>query len=214
MRQTIVVANQKGGVGKSTIAAHLAAHFAGIGKDTLLVDTDPQGSSSQFCKLRGKKDLAPFRCNTVHKATLHKDIPTAKFDVCIIDAAGRPDNIQSDALKVANVVLIPMCPSVSDFAAAADTFKEVQALIKANPKVRAYALYNRSGKLTQEVSEAQTKAEAAYGIKFMSQSLNDRKSYGRSLVEGLVVSEMDDPKAKDEFSAFAKEVSGFLSTVS
>lgn len=57
--KTIVVTNRKGGVGKTTIATHLAGALANFGKRTLLIDTDAQGHSSLAFNL--KKDNALYR---------------------------------------------------------------------------------------------------------------------------------------------------------
>jgi len=50
--QTVLVASSKGGAGKTTLASHLAAQFALDGKRTVLVDADPQGSSTRWCQRR------------------------------------------------------------------------------------------------------------------------------------------------------------------
>ena len=50
--QRIVVLNPKGGSGKTTLAINLAAYFAGRGDSTLLIDRDPQGSSTRWLRKR------------------------------------------------------------------------------------------------------------------------------------------------------------------
>ncbi|TWH09994.1 ParA family protein [Pseudoxanthomonas taiwanensis] len=56
--KTILVAGSKGGVGKTTIATHLAAHAALQGRRTVLADADPQGSATRWAQRRAALDSA------------------------------------------------------------------------------------------------------------------------------------------------------------
>src|SRR5258705_10923339 len=75
----IVFASRKGGTGKSTLAAHLAAHVHKSTKPCLLIDADPQGSLTLWHKLRG---------------TNEPPIKTAVNSVAGIVAAAKRDGIE------------------------------------------------------------------------------------------------------------------------
>ncbi|MEM1684992.1 MAG: ParA family protein, partial [Nanopusillaceae archaeon] len=78
----IVVANQKGGVGKSTVACNIAVAFAVDGYKTLIIDTDPQESSLNFRAMREKDDIQAV---SITKPTVHKDVLKFDHQVIIVD---------------------------------------------------------------------------------------------------------------------------------
>ena len=116
--KVISVVNQKGGVGKSTIACNLAVNAVLDGKRTLLIDADPQGSSLSFRAIRGADDL---KAVSITQPTIHKDIGDFEnFDLVIIDAGGRDNTLFRSAVTAAakGMLLIPVLPSQYDIWAA------------------------------------------------------------------------------------------------
>ena len=72
--QTILVASSKGGAGKTTLSTQLAGHFAVNGKATVLVDADPQGSSTRWCEKRADMETAVLPVNG-HSRAFRKHLP-------------------------------------------------------------------------------------------------------------------------------------------
>lgn len=91
----VLVANEKGGVGKTTIAVNLAAMCVLAGKETLLVDTDKQESASAWAGVRHENEVEPTVTCVAKTGKVGYDLAKLKekFDVVIVDAGGR-DSIE------------------------------------------------------------------------------------------------------------------------
>ena len=113
--QTILVANPKGGSGKTTLVTNIAGWLAGKRQRVALLDADPQGSSSQWLARRPAlfPPVAGFAGDVGRKEL--KDI--APEWLVVDSAAGLHRDVLRDALKRADVMIVPVSPSAFDMAA-------------------------------------------------------------------------------------------------
>lgn len=131
--KTVLVASSKGGVGKTTIATHLAAQSALAGQKTVLIDADPQGSSTRWAERRAALESAvlPLDGSSRHK-TVWKSIPDGTDRVVIDAPAGaHPDDLEA-YLEHVDALVVPVLPSSLDIDA---TVPFLNALAK-HPRVR------------------------------------------------------------------------------
>ena len=122
---TVLVANTKGGCGKTTVATHLAAAFANAGLRSALADADRQGSSLGW--LRGRPaSAAPIRALDWRDGP---DKTPKQVDRLIIDApaAMKMKKIE-DLLRLADIIVVPVLPSGFDTAATGEFLKQLEAL--------------------------------------------------------------------------------------
>ncbi len=205
--RTVVVANQKGGVGKSTVACNLAVAFALDGKRVLLIDADTQGSSIGFRAVREKDDIKAI---SITRPTIHRDVAGFEnFDVVIVDAGGRDSSVFRSAIMSASrgILLIPTLPSVYDIWATEDTL-EVLKDARAFADIPAYLLINQAirANIVREAEESLQELAQQYGVEVLRTRLFSRVAFRNSVKEGKGVLEMNDPKAKSEMEALYGEV--------
>jgi chromosome partitioning protein len=114
--KTILVAGSKGGVGKSTVATHLAAQAALAGKRTVLADADPQGSSTRWAERRAGLESAVLPIDATGKNPLKKVPDDAEVLVIDAPAGARAGDLEA-FLDVADAVVVPVLPSALDIEA-------------------------------------------------------------------------------------------------
>jgi chromosome partitioning protein len=119
MTLVLTVAQQKGGVGKSTLAAHFAVAYSKQGLDVALVDADPQGTLSTWYDRRFNllgEDAHSITFNKVPSWRLTSVVQrlNRSHDLIIIDNAPGMDSDSKNAMRLANLVVVPVQPSPAD----------------------------------------------------------------------------------------------------
>jgi len=115
--KTVLVASSKGGVGKTTIATHLAAQAALDGCNTVLVDADPQGSATRWAQRRASLDSAVLPLDGTGRKQWQRQLPDGTERVLIDAAAGSMADELEPLLQVADAVVVPVLPSTFDIEA-------------------------------------------------------------------------------------------------
>jgi len=186
MAFVIAIAQQKGGAGKSTVAANLAAALAAARHKIALLDTDPQASLSRWAELRaGREGAAPisFEAPSGWRVTSAIDRLKRSHDVVIMDTAPHADTDSKVAIRAADLVIIPMQPAGPDLWASEATLK-----LAAAEKKPARILLNRvpaQGRL-KDVIMAEL---AARKLELLGPGLGNRTAYATAFMLGLGVGE-------------------------
>jgi cellulose biosynthesis protein BcsQ len=116
----IVFASRKGGTGKSTLAAHLAALAHKPSRPCLLIDADPQGSLSLWHKRREAEDL-PLKAVQRGIADVVKAAKRDGIEWVFIDTAPNMSASVTEAIRAATLVIVPCRPGVFDLDAVKET---------------------------------------------------------------------------------------------
>jgi chromosome partitioning protein len=196
--KAISFANQKGGVGKSTLCASLAV-TAG---DSLILDVDPQASVSQWFQSRPETLSLP-ECARSTPRDVGTIIKATKRQWIFIDTPG--DLTAREAIEAADLCVVPVRPSIHDLRAAAATVKLLNGkpgvfVINAAPPARVFAE-------NSFVREAR-RALQAFGLPICTVVVRQRSAYIHASVAGLGVSEWTDRKAGDEIAEVWTWLSG------
>lgn len=204
--KVVTVGNTKGGAGKTNTAVNLAVAAAKQGLRVLIVDADVQASAMSFRALRDD-DL--IRTAAITTPTIHKDVGAfTGMDLILIDVGGRDSTVFRSAIAAADLLIIPVLPSVYDIWAAGDTLELLQEARSFNVETPARIFLNQVVPNTIMGREAdEALADFAQAAPLLETRVYHRQAFKNAAAQGLGVVELEPSgKAAKEINALLAEI--------
>lgn len=206
----ITLATSKGGVGKSTLARCLAAHWFNLGHKPALVDADPQRSLANRYDPAGKLGAVPVVAEPEERVADVIDELRARHAPVIVDTAGFRNRTTIAALVATDVALIPLKPAVDDVDAAIATFGLIQEINeideRAGRPIRVAMILTMAMRGTVIARHVRDQLAIA-GYPLLEAEMLNRVAYPEAGIEGLSPSITDpDGAAARDIAALAREI--------
>lgn len=197
---TLALLARKGGAGKTTLAVHLAVL---AGKGALLVDTDPQRSAQGWAASRDRADPTTA---IAEAGDLRRFLPRITASWVIVDTPPHVGGVVDELAELADLVLIPVRPSILDLRAIASTVAAVKGSRAAASIVLNACPPGRGVAEAGVVAEAR-KVLRGYGLPVCPVAIGQRASLTHALNDGRAVEEFEPAgKAAGEIRRLWKHV--------
>jgi chromosome partitioning protein len=203
-----LIANLKGGSGKSTVTFNLAAWLAVRGRKVVAFDLDPQATLSDVAEVRREEGYQPpIEVHSVQAEVTGKLL--GHEGETLVDVGASNLSGMRDALIVADRVLVPVPPSQADIWSTQRFVAMIKEAVSSRRHPEVLGFINRADthRAVRESDEAAAALAQIHGIQVIKDRLCQRTIYRRSFSEGLAVFELEpEGKAALEFNQLAAKL--------
>ncbi|WP_451971331.1 ParA family partition ATPase [Azospirillum endophyticum] len=209
--KVFTVAQQKGGAGKTTLAAHLAIAWAQLGHRVATVDIDPQGSLTRWHAVRSEATNGQPGFTHVQITGWRTQAEVEKLarshDIVVVDSPPHAQTEARIAVRAATLVVAPVQPSPMDLWAVHPTID-----LAAQEKRRLLLVLNRvppRARIADELVGRVHELVAPPAVELATAQVGNRTAYAGTLMTGLSVTEAArKTQAAAEMQALAEEILG------
>ena len=183
--KTVAIISQKGGAGKTTLALHLATSSALSGRNTAIIDLDPQASAANWGDRRTSDLPVVLSAHASRLAHEIRRVEEMEGDLLIIDTAPHSDSAALEAAKSADLILVPCRPAILDIEAISNTLDLV--------KTTGTPIFVVMNAVAPQGNEAKEAAEAIAGLEvgIAPIELHQRVAFSRALISGQSAEEFE-----------------------
>lgn len=205
-----LVGSQKGGPGKTTVAVNLAVEYARQGRDTILVNADPQRSAARWHEDRAEAGHQPAIACVEKLGNIRETLLdlAGRYDEVVVDVAGRDSSEMRTGMTAADLLVVVVRPSQLDL----DTLDHMSQVIAQardfNPGLQVRGLLSQvptNPSVTEHV-DAGDYLQDFPAITALQTVIHERKIYRDVIGEGRGVVESNNPKARAEIQELAAEL--------
>lgn len=204
--KTIAIVCQKGGSAKTTTALNLAVEAMAHGLEVAIIDLDPQVSACDWKDIRGEAPPVVASTPVPHLERSLKALEANGADLVIIDTAGKTNDAASSAARLADLVLIPLQPSIADL----KTLTSTLDLVRLAGGKKLLAILARVKAVGTRHTDAIEWLKSV-GLDVCPATIGERVTYQDAWAQGLAVCEAEpNGKAAQEINEVYKYISKLL----
>jgi chromosome partitioning protein len=198
--ERFLIANPKGGVGKSTLATNLAGWFAKSGKRVMLGDLDRQQSSHEWLSIRSP--ALPFIASWDFQSDARFRPPKETTHVVLDTPAGLHGKKLAQVLRMVNRVIVPVQPSLFDILATRQFFDELLTAKQVSHETVRIALVGmRVDAHTRAAGELERFLEGT-GLPVVAY-LRDTQNYVQAAAHGMSIFDLPAARGEQDWAQWA-----------